>query len=132
MNPRRQIGLELLVMLAVTVYDEVKRKGRKMPLPSAIAAVAVFYSILGIVAEFRPAAGRVAAGVGGLVILASLLSGLAGKSIVDALRWATRKVGGHPSQLNAPPTTPTESTLPIVGPFRQFDVLPAPLRPARP
>lgn len=92
-NPEKTIGaLELLALAGATI-GEVREHGG-MPRPAVLGAIYLFYGLLGIVATISSEAGRIAAAIGGVVTLAALVTGAAGRNLIGLLKWFTSVLPG--------------------------------------
>lgn len=93
-NPRRVLVAEMVMVLAIVTVADIAEGNA--PEPSQYVAPFVVYLALAFLAEFGDDAARLAAGMGGLVLLALLVNHSAG--IVKALSYVggTAATGGPP------------------------------------
>lgn len=91
-NPRRVLLAELLLVVVITITSRVSEG--EVPRPSDLLAPFVVYLVLGFAAEVGGSTARLAAGIGGLVLLAVVMANAGG--IARTISAAT--LGG--------PTTP--------------------------
>lgn len=83
-NPRRVLLAEFLLVVVITITSRVSEG--EVPRPSDLLAPFVVYLVLGFAAEVGGSAARLAAGIGGLVLLAVVMANAGGiaKTITTA------------------------------------------------
>jgi len=83
-NPRRLLIAEFLLVVVVTITSRVSEG--EVPRPSDLLAPFVVYLVLGFAAEVGGSTARLAAGIGGLVLLAVVMANAGGiaKTITTA------------------------------------------------
>lgn len=103
MNAQKALAAESTLTIGATVFgDLVRQQDRTLPRPKKILGWLMFFSLLSILAAFGQGPARLAAAVGGLATLVSMVSGVAGQDLIQLLSSAARSSSSGPGE-DAPP-----------------------------